>query len=85
MVEQYVDTILLPGHRIKDFALLNYNAMQIDVFRLLKAHEKQAVSYQRFVSALSDYCIAGADLKTLLSDQSVTIANMNNLIINYDG
>ncbi len=76
MVERYVDTILPLNRRIKDFALLNYNAMQIDVFRLLRAHEKQIDGYQRFVNALSDYWMARADLETLLAGRSVTMVNM---------
>ncbi len=77
MVEQYVDTILPLNRHIKDFALLNYNAMQIDVFSLLRAHEKQVISYQRFVNALSNYWMARADLEILLSGRSIAIAGMS--------
>lgn len=85
MVEQYVDIILPLNRSIKDYSLLNYNAMQIDVFKLLRAHEKQVISYQRFVNALSNYWMARADLETLLSGRSITLAAMSGPAINMGG
>lgn len=85
MVEQYVDTILPLNRSIKDFALLNYNAMQIDVFRLLRAHEKQVTSFQRFVNALSNYWMARADLETLLSGRSIAMAEMGGPAVGMGG
>ena len=85
IVEQYIETILPLNRSIKDFSLLNYNAMQIDVFKLLRAHEKQVTSYQRFVNALSNYWMARADLETLLSGRSITLAAMSGPAINMGG
>ncbi|MCW8963049.1 MAG: TolC family protein [Gammaproteobacteria bacterium] len=85
IVEQYIDTILPLNRSIKDYALLNYNAMQIDVFRLLRAHEKQVNSYQRFANALSNYWMARADLETLLSGRSLALANMSGPAIGMGG
>lgn len=85
MVEQYVDIILPLNRSIKDYALLNYNAMQIDVFKLLRAHEKQVVVYQRFVNALGNYWMARADLETLLSGRSIALAAMSGPAMNMGG
>ena len=85
MVEQYGDVILPLNRSIKDYALLNYNAMQIDVFKLLRAHEKQVAAYQRFVNALGNYWMARADLETLLSGRSIALAAMSGPAVNMGG
>lgn len=84
-VERYVNAILPLNRRIKDFALLNYNAMQIDVFSLLRAHEKQVTSFQRFVNALGNYWMVRADLETLLSGRSVAVTTMNSPVADMIG
>ncbi|TNF99330.1 MAG: TolC family protein [Gammaproteobacteria bacterium] len=85
MVEHYIDNILPLNRRIKDNELLNYNAMQIDVFKLLRAHEKQVASRQLFVQALRDYWLARADLETLLSGRANTVSDMRGPAISMGG
>ncbi len=85
IVEQYIDNILPLNRSIKSYELLNYNAMQIDVFKLLRAHEKQISARQRFVQALSNYWMARADLETLLSGRAVTLSQLSGPAMNMGG
>lgn len=72
-VETMVDELIPLSARMQKAALLEYNAMQIGVFRLIGAYEKRLTIYQRFVEALRDYWLARADLQTLLSGRAVEI------------
>lgn len=76
IVERYVDSILPLRLKLKNEELLNYNAMQIDVFALLRAHQQRVMNKQGFVQALHNYWLAHADLETLLSGAAVSIAPM---------
>ncbi len=54
----YRDEMLPLAGRIVDEMQLHYNAMQVGVFQLLSAKERQIETGQRFVEALRDYWIA---------------------------
>ena len=84
-VEHYVDAILPLGRRIKDYELLNYNAMQIDVFKLLRAHEREIANRQRFVMALGEYWMARAGLETLMAGRGVEVMAMSGPSVSTGG
>jgi cobalt-zinc-cadmium efflux system outer membrane protein len=64
----HVRKVMLPlSQQIVDESLLSYNAMQIGVFRLLQAQERQIALGQRYIELLRDYWIARADLDLMLS------------------
>lgn len=64
----HVRGVMLPlGQKIVDESLLNYNAMQIGVFRLLRAQERQIVLGRRYIEMLRDYWIARGNLDLILS------------------
>ena len=70
-VEQMVEEVLPLNREVTEATLLEYNAMQVGVFTLLSAYERQLATHQRFVAALRDYWLARADLETLLSGLDV--------------
>src|SRR5688572_15581931 len=64
----YYREILLPLHeRIVNEAHLQYNAMQLGPFQLLRAREQQIQTGVAYIEALRDYWLARADLEQLLS------------------
>lgn len=64
----YYRDILLPLHeRIVNEAQLQYNAMQISPFQLLRAREQQIETAVAYIEALRDYWLARGDLGQLLS------------------
>jgi cobalt-zinc-cadmium efflux system outer membrane protein len=64
----YYRDILLPLHeRIVNEAQLQYNAMQLGPFQLLRAREQQIQSAVAYIEALRDYWLARGDLGQLLS------------------
>lgn len=64
----YFRDILLPlQERIVNEAQLQYNAMQLGVFELLRAREQQIEAGVAYVGALRDYAIAASDLAQLMS------------------
>ena len=63
----YYRDILLPLHeRIVNETQLQYNAMQLGPFRLLRAREQQIQTAVGYVEALRDYWLARADIEQLL-------------------
>lgn len=75
-VDAMLDQLLPLNQQLSGAALLEYNGMQIGVFRLLAAFEKQTATRQRFIEALRDYWMARADLETLLSGQHIGMNDM---------
>jgi outer membrane protein, heavy metal efflux system len=65
---RYYRDILLPLHeRIVNETQLQYNAMQLGPFQLLRAREQQIQTAVTYIEALRDYWFARADLGQLLS------------------
>jgi cobalt-zinc-cadmium efflux system outer membrane protein len=64
----YYRDILLPLHeRIVNEAQLQYNAMQLGPFQLLRAREQQIQTAVAYIEALRDYWLARGDLGQLLN------------------
>jgi cobalt-zinc-cadmium efflux system outer membrane protein len=64
----YYRDILLPlRERIVNETQLQYNAMQLGVFDLLRAREQQIQAAAAYIEALLDYWLARADLEHMLS------------------
>lgn len=64
----YYRDILLPLHeRIVNEAQLQYNAMQLGPFQLLRAREQQIETAVSYIGALRDYWLARVDIGQLLS------------------
>ena len=64
----YYRDILLPlQERIVNEAQLQYNAMQIGIFHLLRDRERQIETGVAYVEALREYWLAGADLLQISS------------------
>ena len=64
----YYRDILLPLHeRIVTETQLQYNAMQLGVFELIRARDQQIETAAGYAQALRDYWLARSDLETLLS------------------
>lgn len=69
----YYRDILLPLHeRIVNEAQLQYNAMQLGPFQLLRAREQQIQTAVAYIEALRDYWLARGDLGQLLSGRLPT-------------
>lgn len=65
---QYYRDILLPlQERIVNEAQLQYNAMQVGIFQLLRDREQQIETGVAYVEALREYWLARADLEQLSS------------------
>ncbi len=64
----YYRDIVLPLHeRIVNEAQLQYNAMQLSPFQLLRAREQQIQTAVAYIEALRDYWFARGDLEQLMS------------------
>ena len=64
----YYRDILLPLHeRIVNEAQLQYNAMQLGPFQLLRAREQQIQTAVAYIESLRDYWLARADVEQILS------------------
>jgi cobalt-zinc-cadmium efflux system outer membrane protein len=64
----YYRDIMLPLHeRIVNEAQLQYNAMQLGPFQLLRAKEQQIETAAAYIEALRDYWLARGDLGQILS------------------
>lgn len=64
----YYRDILLPLHeRIVNEAQLQYNAMQLGPFQLLRAREQQIQAAVAYIEAIREYWLARADVGQLLS------------------
>ncbi len=64
---QHVEKVLLPlSQRIVNGTLLEYNAMQVGVFRLLQVQERQVKLGRRYIDNLRDYWIARNQLDQIL-------------------
>lgn len=66
--ERHLREVLLPlRERITQGMQLEYNAMQVGVFRLLQTQQQQIATGQRYVQALRDYWTARARLEQILN------------------
>jgi outer membrane protein, heavy metal efflux system len=64
----YYRDILLPLHeRIVNEAQLQYNAMQLGPFQLLRAREEQIQTAVAYIESLRDYWLARGDVEQILS------------------
>jgi len=63
----YRDVLLPLRQRIVNETLLQYNAMQLGVFRLLRARELQMQAAVAYIETLLDYWLGRTDLGQLLS------------------
>jgi cobalt-zinc-cadmium efflux system outer membrane protein len=64
----YHRDILLPlQERIVNEAQLQYNAMQLGPFQLLRAREQQIQTAVAYIESLRDYWLARADVEQILS------------------
>ncbi len=64
---QHLEQVLLPlSQRIVNGTLLEYNAMQVGVFRLLQVQERQVELGRRYIDKLRDYWIARNQLDQIL-------------------
>jgi outer membrane protein TolC len=66
-VRRYHDQLLPLRERIVAQTLLEYNAMQVGVFRLLEARREQLEAQRAYVATLRDYWRARATLEQLLA------------------
>ncbi|MGB1109264.1 MAG: TolC family protein [Gammaproteobacteria bacterium] len=73
-LDRMIEALLPLSRNIFEGMLLEYNAMQVDVFRLLRAFDTQVAIRQRFIDTLRDYWLLRADLETLLSGRSIEMA-----------
>ncbi len=65
---KHLEQVLLPlSQRIVDGTLLEYNAMQVGVFRLLQVQERQIELGRRYIDNLRDYWIARNQLDQMLN------------------
>jgi outer membrane protein, heavy metal efflux system len=65
---RYYRDILLPLHeRVVSEGQLQYNAMQIGIFQLLRDRAQQIEAGVAYVEELRDYWVARADLAQILS------------------
>jgi cobalt-zinc-cadmium efflux system outer membrane protein len=68
LLARRVHEVLLPARaRVFEQTLLLYNAMQIDVFRLLQARREQIDAAQQYIDALREYWEARATLDQILA------------------
>jgi len=63
----YRDIVLPLRERIVNEAQLQYNAMQLGPFQLLRAKEQQIETAVRYIEALREYWLAAGDAGQLLS------------------
>ena len=64
----HLSKVLLPlRQRIIDGSMLEYNAMQVGVFRLLEDQRRQIETGRNYISALREYWLSRANLEQLLS------------------
>jgi outer membrane protein, heavy metal efflux system len=69
----YYRDILLPLHeRIVNETQLQYNAMQLGPFQLLRAREQQIQTAVAYIESLRDYWLARADVEQILSGRLPT-------------
>lgn len=66
MARYYHEQILPVRRRITEQTLLQYNAMQIGVFRLLMAKEEEIDAGRRYIESLRNYWLTRARLEQLL-------------------
>jgi cobalt-zinc-cadmium efflux system outer membrane protein len=68
MRERHLREVMLPlRQRIIQGLMLEYNAMQIGVFRLLQAQEQQLLTGQRYIEALREYWLARAGVELIVN------------------
>jgi cobalt-zinc-cadmium efflux system outer membrane protein len=63
----YRDIVLPLAERIVNETQLQYNAMQLGVFDLLRARERQIQAAVAYIETLRDYWLARTDLGQMLS------------------
>ncbi len=69
---EHLKGVLLPlSQRMVNETLLEYNAMQVGVFQLLRAQERQIDLGRRYIQTLRDYWTARSELEQLLMGRSV--------------
>ena len=66
-MQRYRDQLLPLRERIVAQTLLEYNAMQVGVFRLLEARREQLEAQRAYVATLREYWRARATLEQLLA------------------
>lgn len=67
VAHHYQQVILPLRQQIVDDMQLQYNAMQVGLFELVRARERQIEAGSRYIDALADYWIARARINHLLS------------------
>lgn len=68
---QFQDVIVPAQRRVTEQTLLQYNAMQLGIFRLLEARQAELDVERDYVGTLREYWTAVAELKALLAGQHV--------------
>jgi outer membrane protein TolC len=77
--EQQFANVIVPAQRnVLEQTLLQYNAMQLDVFELLEARRELLDAELAHVSSLRDYWSARAELEALLAGKVVSGAESTN-------
>jgi len=78
---KHFERVLLPlRQRLVNGAQLEYNAMQIGVFKLLMARKKQIATGQQYMLRLKTYWMAKATLDQLLSGKMVATTNQGGMM-----
>jgi outer membrane protein, heavy metal efflux system len=72
IAEHYRDVMLPLSARVVNETQLQYNAMQVGVFQLLSAKERQINAGQEYIRALHDYWVARTELETILQGRVST-------------
>ncbi|MDH3640257.1 MAG: TolC family protein, partial [Gammaproteobacteria bacterium] len=68
---EHLKTVLLPlSQRMVNETMLEYNAMQLGVFQLLRVQERQIDLGRRYIQTLRDYWMARSELEQLLDGRS---------------
>jgi cobalt-zinc-cadmium efflux system outer membrane protein len=77
MKERHLREVMLPlRERIIEGLMLEYNAMQIGVFRLLMAQEQQLLTGQRYIDALREYWLARGRVELIVNGRMASAAPM---------
>jgi hypothetical protein len=66
LARRYREVLLPARERVFEQTLLQYNAMQLDVFRLLEARRDQIEAASDYLDALRDHWTARAALEQIL-------------------
>jgi cobalt-zinc-cadmium efflux system outer membrane protein len=81
MRERHLKEVMLPlRERISYGMQLEYNAMQVGVFRLLRTQEQQLVTGQQYIEALRDFWLARAGTEMIVNGRMGGMSGMASMM-----